>query len=163
MAKLRSIYQKHRQLILYMAFGMITTVVSLAACYLTLKIGVMFIHDENGEPTELLDILGSTVQWVSGSVVAFFTNKKWVFTHAEHGMRASVKQFGIFAGGRVATYFVEVIVNLAAIAGIEALGYRALTLVGITFTARVWAKLISSVIVVVSNYFISKIFVFKSK
>jgi putative flippase GtrA len=34
---------------------------------------------------------------------------------------------------------------------------------GIEISVRVWAKLISSVIVVISNYFISKLLVFRSK
>ena len=59
MSKLKQFYSKHKQLILYLVFGFITTVASLFACYATLKIGVVFLHDENGEPTELLDILGS--------------------------------------------------------------------------------------------------------
>ena len=61
------------------------------------------------------------------------------------------------------TYFVEVFVNLGAIALLEWLGYRAFALIGIEITARFWAKMISSVIVVVSNYFISKLIVFKNK
>ncbi len=156
-------YQKHRQLFLYFAFGIITTVVSLGACYLTLKLGVRFLHDENGEPTELLDILGSTTQWISGVLVAFVTNKKWVFTDADRGTRSTFCQLTKFAGGRVVTYFVEVAVNLAGIFIIESLGYKPFELVGIAITARTVAKLVSSVIVVLSNYFISKLFVFKAK
>ena len=157
----RSFYQKHRELFLYMLFGLITTVVSLGACYATLKIGVVFIHDENGEPTELLDILASSTQWVSGVLVAFVTNKKWVFNSGVRENDSTLGQLGRFAGGRVATYFLEVAVNLGSIAAFEALGYVPFSLIGVEFTGRVWAKLISSVIIVISNYFLSKLFVFK--
>ena len=163
MERIKALYRKHKVIILYLLFGIITTVASLGACYLTLKLGVIFIHDENGEPTELLDIIGSSVQWVVGVLVAFVTNKKWVFTGAERGVATTAKQLGKFAGGRVITYFVEVFVNLGAIALLEWLGYRAFALIGIEITARFWAKMISSVIVVVSNYFISKLIVFKNK
>ena len=161
--KIMNLIQKKKQLILYLLFGAVTTVVSLFACYVTLKLGTLIWHDEKGDPTAFVDILGSTSQWVVGVLVAFFTNKKWVFTGAERGVATTAKQFGKFAGGRVITYFVEVFVNLGAIALLEWLGYRAFALIGIEITARFWAKMISSVIVVVSNYFISKLIVFKNK
>ena len=159
MEKIKAFYKNHKELVLYLLFGFITTVVSLLACYLTIKIGVIWIHDENGDPTEFLDVLGSTTQWVSGVAVAFITNKLWVFSEAKKGKTGA--QFVKFAGSRVLTYFLEVIINLAAIAGIDALGYREFSLLGLVISSRIWAKLISSVFVVVSNYYISKLFVFK--
>jgi putative flippase GtrA len=153
--------KNHRQLVLYVLFGILTTLVSLSACYLTLKIGVLFLHDENGQPTELLDVLGSTLQWVTGVTVAFFTNKKWVFTNAENGTRSTAKQFFIFSGSRVATYVLEAVVNLLAIAALERLGYKPFSILAIVIHLRVVAKAISSVLVVISNYLISKFIVFK--
>ncbi len=167
MKRLKELYIKHKQLILYLIFGAITTVVSLLTCYLTLKIGVRYMHDENGDPTELLDILGSTTQWISGVIVAFLTNKLWVFKSAEHGKRATFKQFSIFCGSRVGTYFLEVVINLVTIQLFGWLGYSAIkfNLFALSFdiTERVWAKLISSVIVVITNYYISKFWVFRKK
>ncbi len=163
MDKLKAFYLKHKEIILYMAFGMITTVVSLGACFVTLKVGIIFLHDENGEPTRLLDILGSTTQWISGVLVAFFTNKKWVFTKAHDGTQSTLRQLSMFAGGRVVTYFIEVAVNLFTIFALESLGYMPFTLVGISITSRVWAKVVSSVIIVISNYLISKLIVFKKR
>ena len=165
--RIKALYLKHKQLIVYLLFGVITTVVSLAACFFTLKIGVAFLHDEHGEPTELLDIIGSTVQWISGVLVAFFTNKLWVFKGAEHGRRAAWKQFGVFCGSRVGTYFLEVFINLAGIAAFEFFGYKAILIsvlgLNIDLSSRLWAKLISSVLVVISNYYISKFLVFRKK
>ena len=163
MGKLKALFEKYKQIILYLFFGIVTTVVSLGVCYLTLKIGVIFLHDENGDPTELLDVIGSTTQWVSGVLVAFITNKLWVFTDSEKGFFPTLKQLGVFAGGRVLTYFLEVLVNLGLIWVIEKLGYSPITLLGVELSARLWAKLITAVIVVVSNYFISKLIVFKKK
>ena len=165
--KILNLYNKHKEIILYLFFGFITTVVSLLACFLTLKLGVAFLHDEKGEPTKLLDIIGSTVQWVVGVLVAFFTSKLWVFKDAEHGKKATIHQLLIFSGSRVGTYFIEVVINLAIIALLDSMGYTdiVLNLIVLTLplTSRVWAKFISSVVVVISNYFISKIFVFKNK
>ena len=161
MSKLKRFYRAHRELILYFTFGIITTVLSLLACYITLKVGVIFLHDEKGEPTELLDVLGSTAQWIVGVLIAFVTNKIWVFTNAAKGVRATFKQFLTFSGSRVLTYILEALTNLGAIALLEALGYSPFTLLGVSVTSRIWAKIISSVLVVVSNYFISKLIVFR--
>ena len=105
MKKIKELYEKYKEIILYLFFGVVTTVVSLAACFVTLKVGVMFeaLRDEAGEPTELLDIIGSTTQWISGVLVAFITNRLWVFTDAERGAKAGFKQLAVFSGSRVAT------------------------------------------------------------
>ena len=167
--KIISITVRYKQIILYFLFGIITTVCSLGVCYLTLKLGVLlpFFRGADGEPTELLDIIGSTTQWVSGVIVAFFTNKKWVFTEAQKGLRAGFKQFGIFAASRVGTYGLEVVINLAMIALLSLLGYKTFVIaigsVSLSITSRFWAKAASSVLVVISNYFISKLIVFRKK
>ena len=74
-AKLKGIVIRKKQLILYLLFGVITTVCSLLAWYVTMHVGVFVFHDENGDPTAFLDVLGSTSQWIVGVVVAFITNK----------------------------------------------------------------------------------------
>ena len=167
--KFKEIYEKHKEIILYLVFGLITTVVSLGVCFLTLSIGVLFppLRDAAGEPTELLDVIGSITQWVSGVLVSFFTNKRYVFTSAEKGKGATAKQLVAFSGARVGTLFLEIAVNLGVIAALDALSYKAFALnlivISIPLTSRLWAKVVSSVIVVVSNYFISKLWVFKKK
>ncbi len=164
---MKKFYEKHKVFILYFLFGIITTVSSLLACYLAIKFGTKIWHDENGEPTAWVDILGSTAQWVVGVLVAFFTNKKWVFKSEEKGA-ATWRQLGIFTGSRVGTYFIEVIINLGMIALLDNIfHYHTLTIplgfMNFYLTSRIWAKLISSIVIVISNYFISKLIVFRKK
>ena len=161
MKKIKALWNKYKEIILYLFFGVITTVASLGACFITLKIGVVFLNDGAGNPTPVLDVIGSSVQWVVGVLVAFITNKLWVFTDSARGAKNTAKQLGKFAAGRVFTYLLEVVANLAVIALFDGLGYQAFTLIGISVTSRVWAKAITSVIVVVTNYVLSKLFVFK--
>ena len=165
--KIKDLITRKKQLILYLMFGLITTVVSLGVCYVTIRLGTVVWHDERGEPTAIVDILGSTTQWISGVLVSFLTNKKWVFTEAEHGGKATWKQLAIFSGSRVVTYFVEVVINLGVIWLLEWVGYQAFVLnlwvIKPEISARIWAKIVSSVVVVVSNYFISKLLVGISK
>ena len=167
--KIKKIYEKYKEIILYLLFGVITTVVSLTSCFITLKIGVLFdfLRGADGQPIELLDIIGSCVQWVSGVLVAFYTNKKWVFTGSEQGKEATLKQLITFSGARVATLFVEIVINLGTIALFDLAGYKPvelnLIILTLALTSRLWAKIVSSIVVVVSNYFISKFFVFTKK
>ncbi len=167
MGRIKNLVTKRKQLILYLSFGLLTTVVSLLAWYLTLKLGVLVWHDENGEPTAFLDILGSTAQWIFGVLVAFVTNKFWVFTDADHGLRVTMRQLAVFSGSRVATYVMEVLINLGGIALLELLECPSFELnlwvVSLTVDARLWAKILSSILVVICNYFISKLFVFRAK
>ena len=161
------LYEKYKEIILYLTFGVVTTVVSLGVCFVTLKVGVIYIHDAEGNPTELLDVIGSTTQWVSGVLVAFFTNRIFVFRDAERGFRAGCKQLAVFSGSRVGTYFLEVFLNLGLIALFGALGYKAVTLnllgLSLPITDRFLAKCVGAVLVVITNYFISKLLVFKKK
>ena len=161
--KLKDFYLKHKEIINYLIFGVITTVASLGAWYATMKIGVFFLFDEEGEPTVLLDAIGSTVQWVVGVAVAFITNKKFVFVDAEKGVWVTVRQLMAFTGSRVLTYFLELFMNIGMIWVFETLGYKTFELFGFDVTERIWAKVITAVIVVVTNYVVSKLFVFKRK
>lgn len=166
--KIKAFYEKHKLIIRYLVFGLITTVVSLLACYITVKTAALIWHDENGDPTAIADILGSSTQWIVGVLVAFFTNKLWVFTNAEKGARATFKQLLVFSGSRVATFFLEAIINLGVIALLDdLLHYRALTIplgfMDFELNSRIWAKIVSSIVVVITNYYISKLIVFKKK
>ena len=103
----------------------------------------------------------------SGEPFIFINDNVPFFTDAEKGVRAGAKQFGVFASSRIGTYFLEVFINLAIIKLFEVFGYVAITLTILKFslelTSRFWAKLFSSVLVVISNYYISKLLVFRKK
>lgn len=163
MKKLIYFYTKHKQIIMYLLFGVITTVASFGACYLTMKIGMLVAPGENGEPTAMHDTLGSVVQWIVGVIVAFVTNKKWVFVEADKGIRVTLRQFTVFTGSRVLTLFLETGMNLGMIFLFQFLGYKTFSVLGFDVTERIWAKLITAVVVVITNYVVSKLFVFKKR
>lgn len=166
--KIKAIYKKHELIIRYLVFGFITTVVSLLACYVTVKCAALVWHDESGDPNAIADTLGSISQWVVGVLVAFFTNKLWVFTNAEKGISATFKQLFVFSSSRVGTFFVEWLINLGIIALLDdVLDYNApiipLGFMNFELNSRIWAKVVSSIIVVITNYYISKLIVFRKK
>ena len=162
MEKIKNLYKKYEEIITYLFFGVVTTVVSLLACWVTLKLGVLIWHDEAGEPTEFLDILGSTVQWVVGVLVAFFTNKKWVFTNADKDV-STISQLLRFSASRLATLELDTLLTFGTVWVLRRLDYSDVTLVGITLSADLISKIVASAVVLISNYILSKIFVFKAK
>ena len=90
-----------------------------------------------------------------------------MFTDSAKGAKATAKQLVAFSGARVATLFIDIGINLGVIAIFDMLGYKApvldLLIVSLALTSRLWAKVVSSIVVVVSNYFISKLWIFKKK
>ena len=162
--KLIGFCKKHKEFILYFLFGIVTTVASLGAWFLTVKIGVIFWNDGHGEPTWGLNVLGSTVQWVVGVLVAFVTNKKWVFVDAAKGFWVTIRQMLAFFSSRALTYVIEIFLNLGLVAlfGIPEEGI--LTLTVFNLTVGVWiAKIVTTVVIVLLNYLFSKVLVFRKK
>ena len=164
--QMKNFLKKNREIIAYLFFGVVTTAVSMGVYFAILAVAEYVLGVSPSEARfNAIRLLAQILQWIAGVLVAFYTNKKWVFTDAEKGRNAGMKQFFAFSGSRVGTYFIEVVINLGVIALLEHLNYRALTfnliVFSIVLSARLWAKVVSSVVVVISNYFISKWLVFK--
>ena len=110
-------------------------------------------------------IVAEILQWVGGVLFAFFTNKKWVFTEADQEV-STLKQLRIFAGSRLLTLGLDALLTFGTVWILQTAGYKEFTLtfiITLTVTADLISKIVAAVFVVISNYFISKIFVFKNK
>ena len=167
MEKIKELCKKHREILLYLVFGVLTTFVGWGVYFGVLWVwkGVFSLPVE--DTTSSMYLLGYTiaqiVQWVAAVLFAFFTNKKWVFTDADKNV-STVKQLMVFAGGRVVTFFIDlfgtILIAIAAAKLIPAL--TSVTLLGREWNlAEIGAKIFVAVIVLVSNYVISKLLVFK--
>ncbi len=166
---MKQFFEKHREIILYLLFGVLTTMVSFAA-YFAVFWGWKAAADIPADDTSSLQYwfaysVAQIAQWITGVLFAFFTNRKWVFTDAEKN-GALLPQLAKFSAGRVVTFFVDY--------GITYFGALALTLLAPSLTAvlifgkslnfcDIIAKTVAAVIVVVSNYVLSKLFVFNKK
>jgi len=97
--------------------------------------------------------IGNTVAWVAAVLFAFVTNKIWVFNSRSWENPVVLREAGSFFAARIASAIME-------IGGVPLLFSLGLNypLFGIKGFA---AKLVVSIIVVVSNYFFSKFFVFR--
>ena len=155
-----------REMVAYLIFGVLTTAVGMLTYFGILWLGesVLSISPSASEFYSVR-LAAELLQWVAAVLFAFFTNKRWVFTSAD-SEASTLKQLTVFAGGRVLTLGLDTAVTLGTVWLLQATGYEALTLsfiITFTLSVDIISKIAASVLVVIANYFISKIFVFKDK
>ncbi|MEE1003307.1 MAG: GtrA family protein [Acutalibacteraceae bacterium] len=151
---MKNIFLKHKEIILYVIFGVLTTLVGWGSYVLS----VDFIG--------LSVFVSSIVSWVCGVVFAFVTNKIWVFESRSWKPAVMGKELVTFVSSRAITGVIEVFgVPLLESTGFDNIFYniaRNLNLsLGVCYTKGIYSKLSLSVIVVILNYIFSKLFVFK--
>ena len=135
--KIKALCIRYREVLLYLIFGGLTTVVSLVSfwiCVYPLKINVL---------------IANVISWICAVTFAYFTNARWVFDAQPRSRGEAFRQFVSFYAGRLATLGVE-----------EAILFVFVTLL---HGNEMLVKLIAQVVVVVLNYVISKWFVFRKK
>ena len=135
--KFRPLYEKRKDIVLYIFFGALTTVVSFFTFWLFLD--VLSMHE----------LVANTISWIFSVAFAFFTNRIWVFNSPTKTALAFLKQMVLFYGGRLFSFFVEMLIIWIFT---TLLGFNALLI-----------KLIATIIVLILNYIISKVIVFKNK
>ena len=153
-----------REIISYLIFGVLTTAVSMATYFGILWIGKGILHIGPDEGRfYYVRLVAEILQWIFAVLFAFFTNKKWVFTDAD-GNTSAAKQLMIFASGRLITLGLDALITFGTVALLQSAGYVPFSislLIELTVSADLIAKVVASVVVVVTNYFISKLLVFK--
>ena len=141
MKKIKSLCVKYRELIVYVIVGGLTTLVSWAA-----KFAWNFIfYGGTAYPTELQAVILSTVEWVSGVAFAYPTNRRFVFQSKDPEIFKECLKFVL---SRVSTYLLSVGLNVL------------LTWLGVNVYVT---TIVAAVAVVIANYVISKLLVFRKK
>lgn len=166
---MKEFYQKHKEIILYLLFGVLTTVVSFIAYFAVFwgwKAAAGIPADDTSSASYMLAYsVAQIAQWLTGVLFAFFTNRKWVFEKAEEN-GSLWSQLIKFSGARVVTFFVDYGVTYFGALALTNLAPAliAVSMFGTTLNfCDLIAKFVAAVIVVVSNYVISKVFVFREK
>ena len=137
MKKIKELYLKYKEVINYLIFGVLTTLVSLAVYYISV---FTFLNPENSIQLQIANILS----WIAGVTFAYFTNRKFVFESKEEN---KLKEGGKFVFARATTLVMDMLIMW--------LGVTVLHL-----NDKI-IKLISQIVIIVSNYIFSKLFVFK--
>lgn len=131
-----NIYKKNKEIINYLIFGVLTTVVSFVVYFIFAKV---FKIDE---------VISNVISWFFSVLFAFVTNKLYVFESKETGKKTLLKEIISFYLARL---FTGVVCDL----GVFALMVK-------TFKINdVLSKLVTQVIVIILNYVLSKLIVFK--
>ena len=151
MKTITTIFNKYKELVTYIIFGVLTTLVNFFAFWLFTKI--------LGED---LYLVNNAVAWVVGVVFAYVTNKLFVFESKSWDLKLITKEIIGFLGARIFSFLVEES-GMFLFISVLGLGEKALTLAGFTITGQFIVKILLAVIVVVLNYVFSKFFVFKHK
>ena len=139
MKKIISLYKKYQEIVNYLIFGVLTTLVSLLVYYcLTFTI----INPKDAIMLQVANMLS----WVAGVTFAYVTNRKYVFNSKNTNIK---KELVNFVSSRVVTLILDM-----TIMGVF------VTLLG--FNDKI-IKIISQVLVIIGNYVFSKLFVFKKE
>ena len=133
---LLDIYRNHKSVILYIFFGGLTTVVSIGS--FVLCDSVLRIHP----------LLANLISWVCAVSFAYVTNRIWVFESQAKGA-GIIKEIFAFFSGRLLTLGLEEVLLLVFVTWLQ-------------FNSTV-IKLIAQIVVLVLNYVISKLLVFRKK
>lgn len=156
-------FKKHREIIAYLVFGVITTAVSMGVYFLILAVAE-YLGGISPEAAEFnaVRLAAQVLQWIAGVLVAFFTNKNWVFNAGGTSTNETARELGAFALGRVGTLGLDTLLTFGTVWILNAFNYVPFKLI-LTFTADLWSKIVASVVVIISNYVISKFLVFNKK
>ena len=157
MKKLKELFLRYKEIIMYLIFGVLTTLIGFVVYFVITKLGTGAFHKPDGTPADWLVIAANIIQWVCAVLFAFFTNRKYVFENSEKA--PMLRQLLSFASARVATLVIDTVLIFALQWLLLKLSYQAI----FGLNANDLAKCISAVVVIILNYVFSKIFVFKNK
>ena len=135
--KAADILKKYREQILYLVFGALTTVVSIGSYAL---FNAVFGINE---------LIANVISWILAVLFAYVTNRRWVFCSSAKTKKEILTEMASFFAGRLATLGME-----------ELILFVFITCLGLNSIA---VKIIAQVIVLVSNYVISKLLVFRKR
>lgn len=139
-----------KEVFMYLVFGVLTTVVSWASYALFVKAMGNISDSDN-----LVINVSNVLSWIAAVLFAFVTNKLWVFDSKSWKGSVVLRELGSFVVARLATGCIEWVgVPLLVKVGVDQV---------ILGTEGMLAKIIASVLVVIINYFFSKLLIFKKK
>ena len=127
-------YNKYREVLLYLLFGGLTTLVNIVAFYILRKVSVGLQ-------------VSNVIAWFLSVLFAFITNKLFVFESKNNSKKEDFKEMVSFFGFRVLSLLFD-------------MGFMHV-LVSVLNINELFSKILSNVLVIILNYVFSKLFIFK--
>lgn len=132
-----NLYNKYKEIINYLIFGFLTTVISLMTYYI---LTATLLNIRNNIELQIANI----ISWCVGVLFAYFTNRKFVFNSKN---KCRKKEFITFTCSRITTLILDMFIMFIFVSLLNG-------------NDKIF-KLISQVLVIIGNYILSKIVVFK--
>ena len=142
MEKIKELCVKHREILVYLIVGVMTTVFAWAVRFLW---NIVF-YAGTAHPLPLQTTILTIVEFIAGVSFAYPTNRKWVFRSTNPNI---LKEAAGFVSARLTTLGIQMLLNLVIINVLHVNFYVATVVIGI--------------IVVILNYVFSKLLVFRKK
>jgi putative flippase GtrA len=142
MDKIKEFCIKHREILVYLIVGGLTTVVAWGCKFLW----NFLFYAGTKLPTVGQNTVLSVVENVSGIAFAYPTNRKWVFQSKNPNILSELVGF---VGSRLATWIMGWLLNMLMV-----------NVLGISVFI---STIVVGVLVVIGNYVFSKLFVFRKK
>ena len=98
---------------------------------------------------DLYEQIANILSWIICVIFTYFTNRTFVFKSKNRGFRKVVKEFTDFVTARILTLVME---NMILFVMIDLLNIH-----------NMLAKLVGQFVVIVSNYILSKLWIFRKK
>ena len=136
---IKNIYIKYKEIINYLIFGILTTIISLLTYYLL----VYSILNPN-KPIQLQ--LANIISWITCVTFAYITNRIYVFNSKN---KYIIKEIIKFYSSRLSTLFLDMI-------------FMYIFVTKLNLNDKL-IKIIIQILIIILNYILSKILVFKSK
>lgn len=141
--KCNEFIKTHKQAVLYVVFGVLTTLVNYLVFYPLVNLPGM--ADKVGWWTLVVNV----ISWIAAVAFAYVTNKFFVFESRDRSKNTVLREILLFVGARVASLLIECAILAVFVTALR-LNKNAV-------------KLAASVITVVLNYFFSKFMIFRRK
>lgn len=133
---IKDLFHRYKSIIAYLFWGVVTTVINIGVFMLWIYLGGNYQ-------------VGNVVAWVLTVLVAYFSNKFWVFGSRYQGLKAMASEMTSFFFFRGVTLVMDIVITYV---GISLLHWDPFIV-----------KVLDNIFVVVSNYVFSKLFIFKKK
>lgn len=134
---MKEVYKKYKEIINYLIFGFLTTMISLIIYY----VSTMTIFSVE---SSLQLQLANTISWCAGVLFAYFTNRKYVFNSKNEN---KLGEFVKFTTSRISTLLLDMFIMFLFVTLLK-------------YNDQI-IKLVSQILVIVGNYLLSRIIVFK--
>ena len=127
------LYYKYRQIWLYLFWGVVTTIANVVTYYILANL------------LNINYIISTILAWIIAIILAYITNRIYVFESKED--TSVIKEIINFTIARILTL------------GLDILGMY--IFISVLVINDILAKILVNILVIVANYIISKLFVFK--